>query len=171
MREVTIVEDDAGRRWIANAMTRLPLLVFKLSTALVLLIGGLLVANGVTITSRIIGLVFMTVGAPVIMSGAILAIYPIVRWLPQTWTIDSNGIVGRGRSLENVPWSAITIWGIEPVSALPGYSHLQLRWKTAWRRGKLNVVAPPGMSTAVIEEYFHVFAPAAERSSPGAPFL
>src|ERR1051325_355719 len=110
MQEVAIVEDAASRRWLADRMARTPFVIFKWSTLVVALLGVIVIASGLTLSRQALGLAILTVGAPVIMSGAILAAYPVVRWLPQTWRIDLDGINGKGRAFESVSWNTIKAW-------------------------------------------------------------
>jgi hypothetical protein len=164
MQEFTIVEDAVSRRWLADSMVGTPWTVFKWSAPLVVVVGAVIVMAGYA-SRRVVGLLILTIGAPAVISGGIIAAYPVVRWLPQNWTIDTTGIRGRGgRQFGSIPWSAIKSWAVSEASSLPGYSHAQFEWKTSWRQGRLDVVVPPGIRPTVIEEYCRVCALTAQRT-------
>ena len=60
-------------------------------------------------------------------------IYPLVRWLPQEWTLDERGITGRGRAAGTCPWDALARWTITPAAGLADVFHVAFRRAPAWR--------------------------------------
>ena len=90
----------------------------------------------------VLGLPF---GAPLVLA----AVHPLVRWLPQEWTIDERGIAGRGRARTRVPRASIAAWQVEEPVGLPTHVRIVVRRAPAWRHPPLAMLVPLGLRADV----------------------
>jgi len=160
-RPLVLVEDAAARRWVAERALRTPLMIAKFVAPLVVIL-----AVGVLVYQRRVGaetspaaragfvLVF---GSPFLLGLA----YPVLRWWPQRWTIDAQGITAHGPRRGRVAWSELRWWGSAPIARVPGAVRIELAGAT-----RVVAMIVPAARLADVEAWLRAAAPAAERRAP-----
>jgi hypothetical protein len=132
MTPVRFVEDAASRRWLAARAMRVPLVLIKFGSP-VLVIGALaIIVNQPNLAAQPLA-VLTALALPFGMPFFLAAIYPLVRWLPQEWTLDDRGLTGRGRVSGTCPWDALDRWTIAPAAPLADVFRVVFRRAPAWR--------------------------------------
>lgn len=164
MTPVSFTEDAASRRWLAARVMRGPLVVLEFGSPVLVIAALAVIVNLENLAARPLALLValaLPFGVPVFLA----AIYPLVRWRPQAWTLDERGITGRGRAAGTCPWDAIARWSIVPAGRLPGVFLVVFRRAPTWRSFPASMLVPAG-DRAAVEAWLKSRAGAAEHRSP-----
>jgi hypothetical protein len=162
MRPLVVVEDAAARRWAAERALRTPLLMAKFGAPLLAI-----AAVGVLVHQRSAGVeasflaraAFVLVFAlPFLLVGA----YPALRWSPQRWTIDANGIAAHGLRNGRFDWSDVRWWASAPIARLPAHACVQFACASGRGQRRVRMVVPADVR-AEVEAWFATAAALAER--------
>ena len=149
---VVFREDAAARRWLAARTMRVPLVLLKFGSP-VLTIAALAiiirVPNLAAQPLEVLWALALPFGTPFVLG----AIYPFVRWLPQEWTLDANGIAGRGRTSGRCAWSEVAEWRVEEPERLPSHVRVVFRRAPTWRHVPASMLVPSG-ERARVEAWF-----------------
>jgi hypothetical protein len=162
MRPLVLVEDAAARRWIAERALRIPLQIAKFAAPLLVItaVGVLVYQRSVDVeVSFAARTTFVLVFA---LPFLLVVAYPALRWWPQRWTIDANGIAGRGRRRGRFGWSDVRWWGSAPIVRLPACACVQFACATVGGERRIRMVVPAA-ARAEVEAWFASAAGAAER--------
>ena len=179
MTPVSFTEDAASRRWLAARVMRGPLVVLEFGSPVLVIAALAVIVNLENLAARPLALlvalalpfgvpVFLAAIYPLVSASGLLelaAIYPLVRWRPQAWTLDERGITGRGRAAGTCPWDAIARWSIVPAGRLPGVFLVVFRRAPTWRSFSASMLVPAG-DRAAVEAWLKSRAGAAEHRSP-----
>ncbi len=141
MAPVHFHEDAAARQWVAVRTMRRPLFMLKILSPL-LMIGTLALVirdpDPAAHSLDVIWLLALPFGLPFILA----AIYPVVRFLPQEWTIDAAGIHGRGRVRGDCPWRDLASWSLTEPERLPTHARVTFQRTPAWRNPRSTMMVP-----------------------------
>ena len=132
MTPVRFSEDAAGRRWLAARAMRGPLVFLKFGSPVLVIAALAVIVNQENLAARPLALL-VALALPFGVPFFLAVIYPLVRWLPQEWTLDERGITGRGRASGTCPWDALARWTMTPAERLPDVFHVVFRRAPAWR--------------------------------------
>ncbi len=132
MTAVRFTEDAASRRWLAARAMRWPLVLLKFGSPVLVIAALAIIVNQENLAARPLALL-VALALPFGVPFFLAAVYPLVRWLPQEWTLDARGITGRGRAAGTCPWDALARWSITPAAPLPDVFHVVFRRTPAWR--------------------------------------
>lgn len=162
MRPLVLVEDAAARRWVAERALRTPLLAAKFGAPLLVI-----AAVGVLVYQRRVGIeATFAARAAFVLAFALpfllVASYPALRWWPQRWTIDGDGIAGSGRRRGRFRWSEVRWWGSAPLARAPTCVCVQFASGTG-REQRLIRMVVPASARAEVEAWFATAAAGAER--------
>jgi len=157
---LTLREDGAGRRWLAGRSMRGPLVALKFMAPL-LVLGGVaaLVAQKEEV-GRMSDLTLVAFALLFAIPFVLAALYPVLRWLPQEWTIDADGVRGRGRVNRCWRWSEVGSWGSAAIDRLPAVVYVELRRATGRSLARLVIAE---RERSAVEAWLRAAAPNAER--------
>jgi hypothetical protein len=145
---VSFREDASSRRWLAARAMRVPLRMITLASPLLTIAALALIVREPNLAAKpldVLWLMGLPFAAPFLLAG----VYPLVRWLPQSWMLDASGIHGRGRIGGTCPWDALAGWSSAPAEGLPGVRLVRFRRAPAWRRLPASMMVPAGHVAAV----------------------
>lgn len=160
MTPVSFPEDSASRRWLAARAMRGPLVFLKFGSPVLVIAALAVIVSQENLAARPLALLVamaLPFGVPIFLA----VIYPLVRWMPQAWTLDERGITGRGRAAGTCPWDAIARWSIVPAVRLPDVFHVVVRRAPRWRSFPASMMVPAG-DRAAVEAWLRARAGAAE---------
>jgi hypothetical protein len=167
MTPVRFSEDAASRRWLAARAMRVPLVLIKFGSP-VLVIGALaVIVNQPNLAAQpldVLTVLTLPFGAPFLLA----LIYPLVRWSPQAWTLDERGITGIGRVPGTCPWAALASWTIAPAAPLRDVFLVRFRRAPAWRHWPSSMMAPAA-ERAAVEAWLNTGRVGESRTSGPAP--
>lgn len=146
---VTVRETPEARRWIAARSLRLPLVILKFVSPLLTIATLAVIVRQVDLAAQPLDVLFalaLPFGLPFLLAGA----YPLARWSRQEWTLDRDGIHGRGRVRGDYRWSEVADWRSASADRLPGSLHLVFRPRA---RRRVHMVVPAEDREAV-ERWF-----------------
>jgi hypothetical protein len=148
MAPLAFTEDAAARRWLAGRAMRIPLVVLKFGSPVLTIAALAIIVRQPNLAAQPLD-VLIALALPFAIPFLLAAIYPVVRWTPQAWTLDATGIHGRGRVRGDCPWSEIATWGMHEAEGLPGHSLLQFRRAPTWRHARASMMVPAAQRAAV----------------------
>lgn len=134
-------EDAAARGWLAARAMRVPLVLLKFGSPVLTIAALAVIVRQPDLAAQPL-FVRSALALPFSVPFVLGAIYPLLRWLPQEWTLDANGIAGRGRANVRVPWSAVTTWRVEEPAGLPTHVRVVFRRAPAWRLRATSMLVP-----------------------------
>lgn len=152
MTPLTFREDAAARRWLAARAMRVPLVLLKFGSPVLTIAALAIIVNQPNLASQPLG-VLWALALPFSVPFVLGMIYPLVRWLPQEWTLDADGVAGRGRASGRVPWAQVAEWRVEEPPELPTHVRVTLRRAPAWRHPRASMLVPRG-ERARVEAWF-----------------
>jgi hypothetical protein len=132
MTPVHFHEDAVARRWLAARTMRLPLVVLKFGSPLLTLAAVAVIVNHPNLAAQPLDVLYV-IALPFAVPFLLAAIYPVVRWMPQEWTLDASGIRGRGRVSGQCPWAEVAAWSVKVREPLPTHVEVVFRRAPAWR--------------------------------------
>ena len=157
MEPVRFDEDAAARRWLAARLMRVPLVVLKFGSPVLTIAALALIVEQSSLGARpgdALWVLALPFGVPFLMA----AVYPVLRWSPQSWVLDAAGIHGRGRVRVSWPWSAVASWRFEAADRLPSHVRVVFRHAGGWRRAGTSMMVR-AIDRPAVEAWF--------RSRPG----
>jgi hypothetical protein len=157
-------EDAAGRRWLAARAMRLPLVAIKFGSPVLTIAALAVIVRQPDLAAQPLG-VLWALALPFAVPFLLAAVYPIVRWTPQEWTLDAAGIHGRGRVRGRCRWAELARWGSGPADRPPGQVRLVFQRAPAWRHLPASMMVPAALRDAV-EARFRSAAPATRDCLP-----
>lgn len=141
MTPLTFREDPVARRWLAARAMRVPLVLLKFGSPVLTIAALAIIVRQPNLASQPLG-VLWALALPFSLPVLLGAIYPLLRWTPQEWTLDAHGIAGRGRASGTVRWSEVAEWRIEEPRELPTHVRVTFRRAPAWRHPRASMLAP-----------------------------
>jgi hypothetical protein len=141
-------EDADARRWLATRAMRVPLVALKFGSPVLTMAALAVIIHQPNLAGQPLDVLY-AMAFPFAVPFVLAAIYPIVRWLPQEWTLDARGITGRGRVSGTCPWNEVARFAIEPAARLPSHVRVAFRRAPAWRHWTTSMMVPATESTAV----------------------
>jgi hypothetical protein len=141
-------EEAAGRRWLAGRAMRLPLVALKFASPVLVIATLAIIVNQPNLAAQpldVLAALALPFGVPFLLA----TIYPVVRWMPQEWTLDDAGIRGRGRVSGLYPWPELAGWTLQDADRLPGHVHVVFRCAPAWRHVRASMMVPAAHRAAV----------------------
>ena len=161
MQPIKWQEDAEARRWLAGESLWMPLVALKLASPLLTLGAVALLVYQHQVQASFTGALVVLIVA--IALPAVLALkYPALRWLPQEWAIDAEGIQGRGRRTGRWSWPEIRWWESVPIDRLPAHVCLCFSIGTRSRWFAIRMLVPAPVRAAV-EAWLHAAAATAGR--------
>ena len=159
MNPLSFHEDAAGRRWLAARVMRGPLVALKFGSPVLTIATLALIVRQADLAAQPL-LVLYAFAFPFAVPFLLAAIYPFVRWMPQEWTIDADGIRGRGRRSGRWTWRELDQWRRHPAEGPPGQVRVVLRRAPAYRHCQASMMVPAA-ERAAVEAWFRAAAPPA----------
>jgi hypothetical protein len=141
-------EDAAARRWLAGRAMRIPLVALKFGSPVLTMAALAVIIHQPNLAGQPLDVLY-AMAFPFAVPFLLAGIYPVVRWLPQEWTLDATGIAGRGRVSGTCPWGAVARFAITPAERLPSHVRVEFRRAPAWRHLATSMMVPAEQSTAV----------------------
>ena len=151
-------EDAAARRWLAGRAMRVPLVALKFGSPVLTMAALAVIVNQPNLAGQPLDVLY-AMAFPFAVPFVLAAIYPVVRWLPQEWTLDAAGIAGRGRVSGTCRWDEVVRFTIASVERLPSHVRVEFRRAPAWRHLATSMMVPATESNAV-EAWFRSAATA-----------
>ncbi len=154
-------EDAAGRRWLASRLMRVPLVALKFGSPVLTIATLAVIIHQPNVAAQPLDVLFalaLPFGVPFLLA----AIYPLLRWTPQAWTLDAAGIHGRGRVRVSCPWSAVAEWRMDEADRLPSHLRVIFRRAPSWRHLRTSMMVRTA-DRAAVATWFAALA--AERPS------
>ena len=148
MPPVHVRESAAGRRWLAARSLRGPLLLLKFGSPVLTIATLAVIVPQEDLAAQPLGILF-ALGFPFTVPFLLAGAYPLVRWVPQEWTIDADGVHGRGRVSGHCRWSEIESWTITPADRLPDHAHVVFRRRPAYRHLRIHMMIPSALRDQV----------------------
>jgi hypothetical protein len=164
MEPVHFREDAVGRRWLAAHAMRRPLVALKFVSPLLVIAALTIIVSQPNLAAQPLDVLYVMAlpfGTPFLLA----AIYPVVRWMPQRWTLDAAGIHGRGRVGGACPWSALAEWSLAASDGLANGALVRFRRVPTWRHRPVAMMVPAAERDRV-EAWLRAAAPAAELRAP-----
>lgn len=160
---ITFREDAAARRWLAARAMRVPLVLLKFGSPVLTIAALALIVRQPNLAEQPLH-VRWALALPFALPFLLGAIHPLLRWLPQEWTLDADGIAGRGRANVRVPWTAIATWRVEAPAGLPTHVRVVFRRMPAWRHRARSMIVPSAARADVEARFARVGARDGARS-------
>jgi len=156
-------EDAAARRWLAGRAMRVPLVALKFGSPVLTIAALAVIIHQPNLAGEPLGVLY-AMALPFAVPFVLAGIYPVVRWLPQEWTLDAAGIAGRGRVRGTCRWDEVARFAITPAERLPSHVRVAFRRAPRWRHSTTTMMVPAEKSTAV-EAWFRAAAPTAREDA------
>jgi hypothetical protein len=156
---VEVVEDGAVRDWLAARAMRGPLVMLKFGSPVLVIATLALAVRQPNLAAQpldVLWLLALPFGAPLLLT----LVYPLVRWMPQRWTLDADGLHGRGRARVEQGWADVAWWGVARMPDVPDHASIAVA-----SRGPRERVARLFVTDAerdAIEPWLRYAAPHAE---------
>ncbi len=141
MTPVHFHEDAAGRRWLAAHVMRLPLVALKFASPVLTIAALAVIVNQPNLAAQPLDVLY-ALALPFAAPFVLAAIYPVVRWMPQEWTLDATGIRGRGRVSGHCAWPDVATWSVGDTERLPTHVRVVFRRAPAWRHLRSSMLVP-----------------------------
>lgn len=138
---LTFREDAAARRWLAARAMRVPLVLIKFGSPVLTIAALALIVRQRDLAAQPLH-VLWALALPFSLPLVLGAIYPLLRWLPQEWTLDADGIAGRGRASGRVRWPEVAAWRVEEPAGLATHVRVVFRRAPAWRHVPTSMLVP-----------------------------
>ena len=148
LERVQFAEDAAARRWLAARAMRVPLVALKFGSPVLTMAALAIIVTQPNLAAQpldVLYLLALPFGAPFVFA----SVYPIVRWTPQTWTLDAAGIHGRGRVGGVCPWPALAEWRLDEPAHLSSHVRVRFRRVPTWRHRRVTMLVPAAERAAV----------------------
>ncbi|MEO6029145.1 MAG: hypothetical protein ABIR79_19975, partial [Candidatus Binatia bacterium] len=130
MTTLEIEEDGAARRWLAARAMRIPLVVLKFGSPVLVIAALAVIVRTPNLAAQPLDVLYL-MALPFAAPFLVAMIYPLMRWTPQRWTFDASGIHGRGRVRVDCPWSEVVGWGSATIPRLPSHACVVCVWGTS----------------------------------------
>lgn len=148
MTPLVFREDAAARRWLAARAMRVPLVLLKFGSPVLTIAALAIIVRQPNLASQPLG-VLWALALPFSVPFVLGAIYPLLRWMPQEWRLDAEGITGRGRATGRTPWSEVAEWRVEQPAGLPTHVRVVYRRGPTWRHVRTSMMVPSAARAAV----------------------
>lgn len=156
---IVVHEDAAARRWVAGRALRVPVVMLKIGTPVLIMANLAVIVRQPNLAAAPIPVLLLLVGS-FFLPFAVAVAYPLIRRMPQEWRLDADGVHGRGRVRGDHPWPEITAWKVLPLAALPTHAAVE------FDHGRSHVrMLVPAAERAAVEAWFEV---SARRAAPGS---
>jgi len=149
---VHFAEDAAARRWLAARAMRVPLVALKFGSPVLTMAALAIIVTQPNLAAQpldVLYLLALPFSAPFVFA----SVYPVVRWTPQTWTLDAAGVHGRGRVGGLCPWPALAEWSLDVPEQLTSHVRVRFRRAPTWRHRRVTMLVPAAECPAV-ERWF-----------------
>ena len=145
---VHVRESPAARRWLAARSLWWPLVLLKVGSPILTIATLAVILREEDLAARPLGVLF-ALAVPFALPFGLAAAYPWVRWMPQQWTIDADGIRGRGRAAGHWRWAEVQGWTMTPTDRLADHVHVVFRRRGAFLRRSVHMVVSMAEREAV----------------------
>jgi hypothetical protein len=145
---VRFSEDAASRRWLAARAMRVPLVLIKFGSPVLVMAALAIIVNSPNLAAQpldVLTVLTLPFGVPFLLA----LVYPYVRWTSQAWTLDERGITGTGRVPGTCPWPALAAWTIVPAAPLADAYYVRFLRAPAWRHWSVSMMVPAAERAAV----------------------
>jgi hypothetical protein len=152
LEPVHFAEDAAARRWLAARTMRVPLVALKFGSPILTMAALAIIVTQPNLAAQpldVLYLLALPFSAPFVFA----SIYPIVRWMPQTWMLDGAGIHGSGRVGGVCPWPALAEWSVDTPEHLASHVRVRFRRAPTWRHRRVTMLVPTA-ERAAVEPWF-----------------
>ena len=152
MTPLRFEEDGAARRWLAARAMRGPLVLLKFGSPVLTIAALAIIVRQPNLAAQPVEVLWalaLPFGVPLFLA----AIYPVVRWRPQAWTLDDGGIHGRGRVSGDCPWAEVASWRVETPDRLPTHARVVFRRAPAWRHRPASMMVPSAACAEVARRF------------------
>ncbi len=149
---VRFAEDAVARRWLAARAMRVPLVVLKFGSPVFTMAALAIIVTQPNLAAQpldVLYLLALPFSAPFVFA----SVYPIVRWMPQTWTLDAGGIRGRGRVGGACRWADVAEWSLDEPERLASHVRVRFRRAPTWRHRRVTMLVPAA-ERAAVESWF-----------------
>jgi hypothetical protein len=150
---LTLHEDVAARRWVAARALRVPIMMLKIGTPVLIMANLAVIVRHPNLAAAPIP-VLLLLAVSFFLPFAVAIAYPLLRRMPQEWRLDAEGVHGRGRVRGDFAWPEITDWKAAPPAHLITHVAVEFRRGRSWVR----MIVPAGEQAAV-EAWFRGAAP------------